>query len=95
MRAKMHEPTVHRHSPSNIQGLTLSNLPTEAIMLQSGETLQQLIQSLWPESTCTLLPATDRGGEKNYNPTHECLFVLNFCPETEGFTPGGGGGHGA
>lgn len=64
MHAKMHEPTVHR------QELTLSNLPTEAIMLQSGETLQQLIQSLWPESTCTLLPATDRGGGRKIKIRH-------------------------
>lgn len=40
--------------------LTLSNLPTDAIMLQSDDTQQQLIQSLWPESTCTFLPAKHR-----------------------------------
>lgn len=43
-----------------LQQLTLSNLPTDAIMLQSDDTLQQLIQSLWPESTCTFLPTEDR-----------------------------------
>lgn len=46
-------------------GLTRSNLPTEAIMLQSGDTLQQLIQSLWPESTCTRLPTTHGRGKKS------------------------------
>lgn len=46
--------------------LTLSNLPTDAIMLQSDDTLQQLIQSLWPESTCTLLPSTDRNQIESY-----------------------------
>lgn len=30
-------------------------------MLQSGDTLQQLIQSLWPESTCALLPTAHQG----------------------------------
>lgn len=40
-------------------GLTLSKRPTDAIMLQSDDTLQQLIQSLWPRSTCTFLPAAD------------------------------------
>lgn len=67
---KVHGASVSGRNLAGDSELTLSNLPTEAIMLQSGETLQQLIQSLWPESTCTRLPSTQEGG------SNECLLLL-------------------
>lgn len=49
-------------------------------MLQSDDTLQQLIQSLWPVSTCTFLPTADRKKRKkrmlqmetDYNSVSRC-----------------------
>lgn len=42
-----------------VKRLTLSNRPTDAIMLQSGDTQQLLIQSLWPDNTWTFFPETE------------------------------------
>lgn len=69
-------------------------------MLQSDETLQQLIQSLWPESTCTFLPTIGRlkvllrrmrhatsditGYQKTPVCVHEHLFALTSSIQTEG-----------
>ena len=39
--------------------LTLSELQTDAIMLLSGETLQQITQPLWPDNTRHVLPEKD------------------------------------